>query len=68
MPVVEEGQLRAGFDTLPAAVAFIDRVRIVTCDAVVVAALEEYDEAVARPIDRAEPDYVIEVPLGCFHG
>ena len=67
-PVIEQGGFWAGFDTDAAAVTFIDRVRVVARDAVEVAALEEDDKAVARSVDRAKPDYIIEVPLGCFHG
>ena len=68
LSVKEEGRLRAGFHTDSTAVAFIDGVGIVTGDTVEVAALEKDDVTVARSIDRAEPYYVIEVPLGYFHG
>jgi hypothetical protein len=68
LSVKEEGRLRAGLHTDTTAVALIDGVWIVTGNTVEVAALEKDDVAVARSIDRAEPYYVIEVPLGYFHG
>jgi uncharacterized protein (DUF58 family) len=69
VPSVEpESHLRARLDTFSAAVALVDRVGVVAGDAIEVAALEEHDESVARPINGAEPDYVIQVALGCSHG
>ncbi len=65
--VEPENHLGTRFYTDPAAVALVDGVRVVTGDAIEVAPLQEHYESVARSIDRAKPDYIIEVPLGCFH-
>jgi hypothetical protein len=64
IPVEEQRPLGAWLDTISATAARVDAIWVVARDAIEVAPLEEDHKTVARPIDRAEPCYLIDVPLG----
>jgi hypothetical protein len=67
LSVEEQCPLGAWLDALAAAAAFVDAPWVVARDAIEVAPLHEDHKTVARPIDRTEPRYLIDVPLNYFH-